>query len=108
MSLLAVTILVVYLVGLVWGTRWFVRHEIDSSGDDLGELLLGGLIFSGMLWPLFAAYALFRATIGEDQERLVRVAAGESRRSKRERLAREAADRERHVARLERELGIGG
>ncbi len=55
-----ITVLAVYLV---WGARWFVRHEIDSNGDDLGALLKFGLLFASLLWPLFTAYALLRAAV---------------------------------------------
>jgi hypothetical protein len=109
--MLTAAIIAVNVVGYLWALRYVLRVNYESEqargwdGEDLAMALTLGVI-GGFFWPFVMGYALIRS-LDPDPRVITRRIAGESRRAKAERLKREAEEREHHIAKLERQLGIG-
>lgn len=76
--------------------------------EDATFVLAFTVVICSVFWPLAAGFFLLRRLMApRDPTLFVRRVGGESPAGKRERREKELAEREEHVARLERELGIG-
>lgn len=108
---------VIYAMGGIWGFRHTLRgfvayneREYPRLGFDTTDLIFGVFfaLIGGAVWPLVAVRAgLLRTMPGHDPKAVARALAGEGREAKRARREKELAEREEHVARLEKDLGIG-
>ena len=91
--------------------RWFRDDPTSGSVDtvDLGFITFFSLVIP-LFWPLIAVGLTFKFLVsGAERDPMViaRKMGGESKEQRANRLERERADRERYIAKLERELGIG-
>jgi hypothetical protein len=96
---------------LVFLASWraVCRAEIEYEQEEIttGDLAALLLISLTLVW-LGPFFVIARMSFWQrPADSVARVIAGESRAQKRERRERELRDRERRVAELERELGIG-
>ena len=109
MSWWLILVVIIYMSGYIWGARRGMRQVYDNLiggwrrdwGDAVGALAAG--TFLGFLWPAPATMWLFsRLTEGRDPDAFIARVAG---RTEKQRLGA-LHERELHVERLERELGI--
>lgn len=104
---------IIFAVGYIIMWRPTFRYILDDIGiaDDPGLLLMVILLASlfNVFWPAIMGYqAIVWVLAGGNRDPAViaRKIAGESREQKIERLQIERQERERYIAKLEKEVGI--
>jgi hypothetical protein len=111
MSILGWMILGYFAIGYVLCFRVRFQEEARDGVHDLQDfvfaLILAAMIalFAVIIWPMYLMLRRWDSR-GVDWAGVARRVGGEHPKDRRQRLAREAEDRERYIERLEREVGI--
>lgn len=95
-------LLAVYVAGWIWGSRKLAAYFVSSMEDenDSGMILLDRLLGSvaAILWPLVLTFLLVTARLPRTDKQL---------RAELAEHKAQLAERDDHIAQLERELEVG-